>query len=82
MRWCVAYNVLMSGPTGASKTLLARTLPSILPPISFDESLPVTKIYSVAGMLPQDTPPPLPGTASHRQPCGLVDGGNACPEGN
>jgi magnesium chelatase family protein len=51
-----SHNVLMSGPPGAGKTLLARAMPSILPAMSFEESLAVTKIYSVAGMLPEDTP--------------------------
>jgi magnesium chelatase family protein len=50
------HNMLMGGPPGSGKTLLARGVPSILPPMSFDESLTVTKIYSVAGQLPGDTP--------------------------
>jgi len=46
-----SHNVLFKGPPGAGKTLLARTLPSILPPLSFDEALEVTNIYSVSGQL-------------------------------
>lgn len=48
------HNILMKGPPGAGKTLLARTIPSILPGLSFSEALEVTKIYSISGLLGRD----------------------------
>ena len=74
------HNLIMAGPPGAGKTLLARTLPSILPSMTFEEALDVTRIYSVADRLPPDTP--LIHTRPFRAPhhtishAGLVGGGN------
>jgi len=50
------HNMLMVGPPGSGKTLLARCLPSILTPMTTEESLEVTKIYSISGLLPSGSP--------------------------
>ena len=74
------HNLLMIGPPGAGKTLMARALPSILPAMTIDEALDVTRIYSVADLLPSDVP--LIRARPFRSPhhtishAGLVGGGN------
>lgn len=74
------HNVLLKGPPGAGKTLLARSFPSILPPLSTGEALEVTQIYSITGNLPKDRP--LISTRPFRSPhhtashVGIIGGGN------
>ncbi|MBU5449466.1 YifB family Mg chelatase-like AAA ATPase [Acetivibrio sp. MSJd-27] len=51
-----AHNCVMVGAPGSGKTMIAKRLPSILPPLSLQESLEVTKIYSVAGLLSREDP--------------------------
>ena len=74
------HNLLMQGPPGTGKTLLAKSIISILPPLSFDESLEVTKIYSIAGLLPFEAPiiKKRPFRAPHHtcSEASLIGGGN------
>ncbi len=51
-----AHNLIMSGPPGSGKTLLARSMPGILPSMSLEESLEATRIYSIRGLLPPEAP--------------------------
>ncbi len=74
------HNMLMAGVPGSGKTLMARAMPSILPRMSIDEALDVTRIYSVADLLPSDTPllRQRPFRAPHHtiSHAGLVGGGH------
>lgn len=74
-----SHNILMSGPPGSGKTLLARTLPSILPRLTNDEALEVTKIYSVAGLLEGPIVRERPFRSPHHTASGvaLVGGGRS-----
>lgn len=72
------HNILLKGPPGAGKTLLARTLPSILPDMTFSEMLEVTKIYSIAGLLDgEDIKSQRPFRSPHHTTShvGLIGGG-------
>jgi magnesium chelatase family protein len=73
------HNILMIGPPGSGKTMLAKRIPSILPTMSFEEAIETTKIHSVAGVLPGKAA--LVGTRQFRSPhhtissAGLIGGG-------
>src|SRR5512141_110295 len=74
-----SHNIIMVGPPGSGKTMLARRLPSVLPQMSFDESIETTKIHSIMGLLRKGQP--LIATRPYRSPhhtisdAGLIGGG-------
>ncbi len=79
------HNVLLKGPPGAGKTLLARSFPTILPALTLAEALEVTQIYSITGNLPKNQP--LISQRPFRSPhhtasyVGIIGGGNSIKPG-
>lgn len=79
-----SHNILMIGPPGSGKTMLAQRIPSILPAMTFDEALEVTKVHSIAGRIPKGLP--MVASRPFRSPhhtvsaVGLTGGGNGIPK--
>jgi len=76
-----SHNLMMIGPPGSGKTMLARRLPSILPSLTYDEAVEITMIHSVAGLLPPGIPlianRPFRNPLSNITPAGMAGGGKS-----
>jgi len=75
-----AHNIIMTGPPGSGKTMLARRIPSVLPELSFEESLETSKIFSVMGLMPKNrgliTARPFRAPHHTISDAGLIGGGH------
>src|SRR5205807_7004538 len=78
------HNLLMVGPPGSGKTMLARRMPGILPPLSVEEALEVTHVWSVAGLLaggePLVTARPFRAPHHHASAAAALGGGSPLPK--